>query len=190
LDLLIEYAHAIESDQPKSAQERIVDAVQDFDLHYNKQMKLIAGNTHSSVDGEDYYPSLPLPSDELIADGPHGSLWLRTNACAPNQTNTPESPCLFTSPWAAKTYPDHTKGLPLAGPFVDTFSIDGVSNWRLPSEADWADLLANGTEYEATHADRDPGGDSMTAGRRRPSLAGLSDDPTINYGYQWEFGTA
>lgn len=154
-DLLVEYAHTIQSAQPSSAKQRILDAVQTFNLHYNKQMKLIAGNTYSSLNGKNYYPSLPLPSDEVIADGKHGRLWLRTNACAPEQKNT--SPCLFTTPNAVKRWPQYTKGLPLAGPFVESFSIAGVNHWSLPYLADVAEIISNGQKYEATHPDSNPG---------------------------------
>jgi hypothetical protein len=97
-DLLIEYAHSISGTAPITAEARIVQAIKDFNLHFDAEMKLIAANNHVTVGGKNYYPSLVLPSDQLIYYGRSGRFWLRTNACAPDQTNTQKSPCLFTTP--------------------------------------------------------------------------------------------
>ena len=156
-DLLIEYAHRISGTAPITAEARIVQAIKDFNLHFDAEMKLIAANNHVTVGGKNYYPSLVLPSDQLIYYGRCGRFWLRTNACAPDQTNTQKSPCLFTTPYLALTYPFFAKGLPYRDPFVKTFSFAQLDKWTIPSVPDWGGLIIDAGPYRATNPKGTPG---------------------------------
>ena len=67
-DLRVEYAHTLEG-KPVLAKLIINDAIESFDSNFNTNMKLVAANSHASIGGRNYYPSIALPADDNATIG-------------------------------------------------------------------------------------------------------------------------
>ena len=133
--LRIEYAHSlVAANSPILAKAIETEAINSFNSNFNTDMKLVAANAHASINGQNYYPSLALPADDLIADSRSALVWLNHPPCAAaNQAQ----PCNF----AIRQNATGNIGYPLAGEFLKNFSDNGVK-FSLPSTQEWINLVA------------------------------------------------
>jgi len=132
-DLRLEYAHTLKEGSVL-AKQVINDAIESFDSNFNANMKLVAANSHASIGGRNYYPSIALPADDLVADSRSGLVWLNHAPCsAANQSQ----PCNF----ALRQNARGNIGYPLANEFLQDFSDGGVK-FSLPSTGEWNNLVA------------------------------------------------
>jgi hypothetical protein len=141
-DLRIEYAHTLIKTGPVLAKQIIKDAIDSFNSNFNTNMKLIPANSHASIGGQNYYPSIALPANDLVADSRSGLVWLNHAPCStPNQSQ----PCNF----ALRQNARGNLGYPLANEFLKDFSDGGVK-FSLPSTDNWNRLVA---PLQLTNAD-------------------------------------
>ena len=133
--LRIEYAHSLlATNSPILAKAIETEAIKSFNSNFNTDMKLVAANAHASINGQNYYPSLALPADDLIADARSALVWLNHPPCA---ASNQAQPCNF----AIRQNATGNIGYPLAGDFLRNFSDGGVK-FSLPSVQEWNNLVA------------------------------------------------
>lgn len=133
--LRIEYAHSLLQDKGQILAKAIeTEAINSYNSNFNKNMKLVAANAHATIAGQNYYPSLALPADDLIADSRSALVWLNHAPCA---TSNQAQPCNF----AIRQNAAGNIGYPLARDFLKNFSDGGVK-FLLPSAQEWVNLLA------------------------------------------------